>query len=217
MKRLLVLLFVLNLSVANAQIGIEGGVYGEYFRTDVSYTNANYIFSAGAVAYVQLGKYITLNYRFGVGNYSSEYRYIHCPTSWAIGGHLINRNGNIYGAFLGIIPEGIGFYTRKDHSGIHVGLNLLGFEYYHKRKDWHDDFEIRPDFLFRYRFRKESKFQLISPYAGVTLFYNSLKKVPDFKLGIAITFESKKSEPKESKGENESSIEKKKKRIFHTN
>ncbi|MEO5645456.1 MAG: hypothetical protein ABIQ40_05615 [Bacteroidia bacterium] len=213
MKRILILLFILKLSVANAKIGIEGGLYGEYFRTNVSYNGGKFIFSGGAVAYIQLGKYVTLNYRFGGGNYSTEYAYIHCPASWALAGYCWNGYRNItkVGILFGIIPEGIGFYTRQDHSGIHINLNLLGFEYFHKRKDWEDFIDIRPDLICRYRFRKGSKFQMVSPYAGLTLNYIPRKKFPDFKVGLAITFESKQSGKKEKvrNDENENNNENK--------
>lgn len=216
MKRILVILFILNLSVANAQIGIEGGVYGEYFRMDAGYRSGSNIFSGGAIAYVQLGKFYTLNYRIGGGNYSSTYAYLHCPTSWAVASLL--SHDNKAAILLGIIPEGIGFYTRQDHTGIHISLNLLGFEYFHKRKSWNDDFEVRPDFICRYRFRKESKFQMVSPYAALTLHYIPReRKFPDFKLGIALTFESGKREKKASNEEDENIRQKTKNKIFHRN
>ena len=191
MKHILILFFILKLSVATAKIGIEGGAYGEYFRTYVPFTGGKFIFSGGVVVYVQLGKYITLNYRFGGGNYSSEYRYIHCPASWGVAGYLINNNGNIWGSFLGIIPEGIGFYTRKDHSGVHIALNPLSLEYFYKRNDWDDIYVLHPEAICRYRFRKESKFQMISPYAGLGVFSSyHQRKFPDFKIGLSISFES---------------------------
>lgn len=193
---LLILLLGGELS-AQHKFSAEVGGYAEirYFRT-MPYYRGDALKPLGVQLFLNIGKRLSLDYQIGGTRYvNSVYGNMHVPAGMGYGSFLL-RDRKVYGALLFLIPEGVGYYFKEDHSGMHVSVRPFGLEYFHKLRSDQETYEQTASLSIRYRYVAGTKGLAASAYITPFTYWND----PGFRVAVGAMISytiSAKSESKE--------------------
>lgn len=177
---LFLLCFASGLS-AQHKFSAEVGGYAEirYFRT-MPYYHGDALKPLGVQLFLNIGKRLNLDYQIGGTRYvNSVYGNMHVPAGMGFGSMLM-RDGKPYGALLFFIPEGVGYYFKEDHSGVHVSVRPFGLEYFHKLKSEQETYEQTASLSIRYRYVAGTKGLAASAYVTPFTYWND----PGFRVAV---------------------------------
>jgi hypothetical protein len=161
----------------------EVGGYAEirYFRT-MPYYHGDALKPLGVQLFLNIGKRLSLDYQIGGTRYvNSVYGNMHVPAGMGYGSFLL-RDRKLYGAFLFLIPEGVGYYFKEDHSGVHVSVRPIGMEYFHKLKSEQETYEQTASLSIRYRYVAGTKGLAASAYVTPFTYWND----PGFRVAVGV-------------------------------
>ncbi|MDP2385925.1 MAG: hypothetical protein Q8M29_06120 [Bacteroidota bacterium] len=139
LKKVFLLILLLNVFITNAQESVSIGLVGEYSE---NFSISNY--SGGFQVEVPVGDKFTLNYKGLIGGSDDRTLYAHAPVGAAFGTILLRYLGssnsnaiNAFGVILMAIPEGLTFYPNPD-AKIRAGIYIapLGCDYWYKRNNY---------------------------------------------------------------------------------
>ncbi len=176
------LLFLLSEHVsAQHKFSAEVGGYAEirYFRT-MPYYHGDALKPLGVQLFLNIGTRLSLDYQIGGTRYvNSVYGNMHLPAGMGYGSILLGDR-KPYGALLFLIPEGVGYYFKDDHSGLHISVRPFGMEYFHKLRSDQETYEKTASLSFRYRYVAGTKGLAASAYiTPFTYWYD-----PGFRIAV---------------------------------
>jgi hypothetical protein len=166
---------------AQHKFSAEIGGYAEirYFRT-MPYYHGDALKPLGVQLFLNIGKRLSLDYQIGGTRYvNSVYGNMHLPAGMGYGSMLM-RDRKPYGALLFLIPEGVGYYFKEDHSGVHVSVRPFGMEYFHKLRINQETYEQTASLNIRYRYVPGTKGLAASAYITPFAYWND----PGFRIAV---------------------------------
>lgn len=152
---------------AQHKFSAEIGGYAEirYFRT-MPYYHGDALKPLGFQLFLNIGKRLSLDYQIGGTRYvNSTYGNMHVPAGMGFGIFML-RERKSYGALLFLIPEGLGYYFKEDHSGVHVSVRPFGMEYFHKLRSDQEAYAQTATLFIRYRYVAGTKGLAASAYVA---------------------------------------------------
>lgn len=182
---------------AQHKISAEVGGYAEirYFG-EMPFYHGNALKPLGVQLFLNVGKRFSLDYQIGGTRYvNSAYGNMHLPAGMGYGSILM-RERKPYGALLFLIPEGLGYYFKEDHSGVHVSVRPFGMEYFHKLRSDQETYEQTASLSIRYRYVAGTKGLAACGYVTPFTYWND----PGFRIAVGAMISytiSGKSESKE--------------------
>lgn len=157
------------------------GGYAEirYFRT-TPYYHGDALKPLGVQLFLNIGKRLSLDYQLGGTRYvNGVYGNMHLSAGMGYGSMLM-RDRKPYGALLFLIPEGVGYYFKEDHSGMHVSVRPLGMEYFHKLRSEQETHEQTASLSIRYRYVAGTKGLAASAYIMPFTYWSD----PGFRVAV---------------------------------
>lgn len=166
---------------AQHKFSAEIGGYAEirYFRT-MPYYHGDALKPLGIQLFLNIGKRLSLDYQVGGTRYvNSVYGNLHLPAGMGYGSMLL-RDRKPYGVLLFLIPEGVGYYFKEDHSGVHVSVRPFGMEYFHKLRSDEETYEQTASLCIRYRYVAGTKGLAACGYVTPFTYWND----PGFRIAV---------------------------------
>lgn len=166
---------------AQHKFSAEVGGYAEirYFRT-MPYYHGDALKPLGFQLFLNIGKRLSLDYQLGGTRYvNGVYGNMHLPAGMGYGIFML-RERKSYGALLFLIPEGLGYYFKEDHSGVHVSVRPFGMEYFHKLRSEQETHEQTASLSIRYRYVAGTKGMAASAFITPFTYWSD----PGFRVAV---------------------------------
>lgn len=166
---------------AQYKFSAEIGGYAEirYFRT-MPYYHGDALKPLGVQLFINISKRLSLDYQIGGTRYvNSRYGNMHVPAGMGFSIFML-RERKSYGALLFLIPEGLGYYFKEDHSGVHVSVRPFGMEYFHKLRSIQETYDQTASLSIRYRYVAGTKGLAASAYVTPFTYWHD----PGFRVAV---------------------------------